>query len=475
MNKILFQGFEWYLTQEDHLWDFYVQEAKALRDIGIGMVWLPPAYKGSSGLNDTGYGVYDNYDLGEFDQKGTVATKYGTKDQYLRAIKALQEQGIDVIADIVLNHKMGADETEQVEATRVNDDNRLEQENSLTIEAWTKFNYASRNNSYSPFKWNYTHFTGTDYDNKTKEAGIFLFKDKQWDGDVDREKFNYDYLMGADVDYNNPDVIDETLRWGQWYIDTTQVNGLRLDAVKHIQFGFFKHWLSKLRESRDLFVVGEYWSDDLRAIHNYLNQESYSMSLFDVPLHFNLYRASSSNGEFDMSMIFEGTLVGNNPNYAVTFVDNHDSQPAQSLESWIEPWFKPMAYALILLRQEGTPCIFYGDYYGIPHNQIAPVREINTLLLLRKHNMFGQKYDYFDDPDIVGWSFTGDLEHPNSGFALVMSNRGAGEKRIFVGIENANKTYVDCLSNHPEPVIIDEDGNGTFSVNAGSISIYVKL
>ena len=49
---------------------------------------------------------------------------------------------------------------------------------------------------------------------------------------------------------------------------------------------------------------------------------------------------------------------------AVTFVENHDSQPLQALESVVEPWFKPLAYALILLRREGYPCVFYPDYYG---------------------------------------------------------------------------------------------------------------
>ena len=33
-----------------------------------------------------GYGVYDLYDLGEFDQKGTIPTKYGTKQEYLDAV-----------------------------------------------------------------------------------------------------------------------------------------------------------------------------------------------------------------------------------------------------------------------------------------------------------------------------------------------------------------------------------------------------
>ncbi len=39
------------------------------------------------------------------------------------------------------------------------------------------------------------------------------------------------------------------------------------------------------------------------------------------------------------------------PFHAVTLVANHDTQPLQALEAPVEPWFKPLAYALILLRK----------------------------------------------------------------------------------------------------------------------------
>ena len=54
---------------------------------GVTALWLPPAAKAQDGPNDVGYGVYD---LGEFDQKGPVRTKYGTKAEYLAAIAALR-------------------------------------------------------------------------------------------------------------------------------------------------------------------------------------------------------------------------------------------------------------------------------------------------------------------------------------------------------------------------------------------------
>jgi alpha-amylase len=58
---------------------------------------------------DVGYGIYDYFDLGEFDPKGSVRTKYGTREELLAAIKAAQKAGLQVYADIILNHKMGAD------------------------------------------------------------------------------------------------------------------------------------------------------------------------------------------------------------------------------------------------------------------------------------------------------------------------------------------------------------------------------
>ena len=105
-NGVMMQYFEWYLESDPHLWKLLKEDAKHLQEIGITAVWMPPAFKGIGGIHDVGYGVYDIYDLGEFDQKGTIRTKYGTKDEYLDAIEALHQYGLQVYGDIVLNHKM---------------------------------------------------------------------------------------------------------------------------------------------------------------------------------------------------------------------------------------------------------------------------------------------------------------------------------------------------------------------------------
>ena len=48
---------------------------------------------------------YDIWDLGEFEQKGSKRTKWGTKDELLQAIKVAKEHGIITYIDAVMNHK----------------------------------------------------------------------------------------------------------------------------------------------------------------------------------------------------------------------------------------------------------------------------------------------------------------------------------------------------------------------------------
>ncbi len=447
-NKTMMQYFEWYLPNDCNLWTNIIKVAPDLHKMGITSVWLPPASKSAGGINDTGYGVYDLYDLGEFNQKGSIRTKYGTKDEYISAIRALQLEGIQVLADIVLNHRMGADEMQDIIAYKVNPENRNEVLGDYrTISAWTKFNFEGRKNVYSDFKLDWSHFTSIDYDNYSKENGIFRFYGKHFSEDVDKELGNYDYLMGCDVDFNNLDTVDDLNKWGLWFLKETNVDGFRLDAIKHIRSSFYKKWLKTLKDSSDkeLFTVGEYFSTNIDSLLNYLNYNNQVDSLFDVPLHDHFKIASESGGHYDMSKIFENTLVGQRPSRAVTFVDNHDTEPGQALESWVMDWFKPLAYSMIMLRTSGIPCIFYGDYYGIPEKGIPPMKEfLDTIMLARKYLAYGEQKDYFDNPNIIGWTLEGDYYHQDSGLAVILSDGEGGAKQMNVGKNLAGQVLYDC-------------------------------
>ena len=475
INGTMVQYFEWYLQVEEGLWNKVAKEAENLEDLGITSVWLPPAFKGIGGKDEVGYGVYDLYDLGEFNQKGTIPTKYGTKDEYLRAIESLKRNGINVYADVVLNHKMGADREQEITANRCDWGNHnIEKEEIEKIKVDTKFTFPGRNNKYSDFKWNWTHFTGMDYNKRNGEKALFKFQDKEWNNLVDDEFANFDYLMGADLDFENPEVIEECKRWGLWYQKFTRVDGFRLDAVKHIDAGFYKEWIQYLRKmtNKELFTVGEYWSYDVQKLHKYLTQTGGTISLFDVPLHYNFYKAGTE-ANYDMRNLLTSTLVKENPAKAVTFVDNHDTQPGQALQSFVPEWFKPIAYSIILLRKEGYPCVFYGDLYGIPHDNIKPLDRIKTLLYLRKIKAYGVQHDYFDYNSVIGWTREGDNNHPNSGLAVIASNLYDAEKRMYIGKQFIGEKFIDALDNCPDVITIDDDGCGKFKVKGKSVSVWV--
>ena len=476
INGIIMQYFEWYMDCNQGLWNQIKENAEKLSKAGVTAMWLPPAYKGFGGKDEVGYAVYDVYDLGEFDQKGTIKTKYGSKDEYLEAIMALKQAGIESYADIVLNHKMGADALQTIPATKVEWGNHnAENAQKETVKVATKFTFPGRKHKYSDFEWNWTDFDGIDYNSATNENAIFKFINKKWGDEVDEEYGNYDYLMGADLDFGNPRVVKECTDWGKWYLDFTKVDGFRLDAVKHINADFYDKWIQDLREysKKELFAVGEYWSAEVDKLHRYITETEGKISLFDVPLHYNLYSASK-DPNYDLSKILEHTLVKENPCMAVTFVDNHDTQPGQALESFVEEWFKPIAYSIILLRNDGYPCVFYGDYYGISHNDIKPMEVLNTLMEVRKERAYGVQHDYFDNNNYIGWTQEGDEEHIKSGIAVVISNAGDGFKRMYVGTQNSGEEYIDVLGNYEEIVTVDDDGCANFSVKGKSVSVWVK-
>lgn len=490
-NPCMMQFFHWYYPADGNLWKHVTDEALHLSQLGISAVWLPPACKAGT-KGSVGYDLYDLYDLGEFDQKGSVATKYGTKEEYLQTINALHDVGMKAYADVILNHKAGADEAEEVKAFKVDPEDRNERISKIyKIKAFTKFTFPGRGNKYSPFKWNYQCFTGVDWDDNKKEKGIYKIINsygfsKKWETLLSGEKGNFDYLMFADIEFRNKAVRKELTNWGLWFLEITGIDGFRLDAVKHISVHFFPRWLKKLRKTtqKEIFTVGEHASD-IDLLLKYLDAIEGCMSLFDFPLHRKFDAASKEGGDFDLSKIFEGTLVNEAPDHSVTFVDNHDTQSFRQFDSPIENWFRPIAYALILLREDGYPCIFFPDLYGSQYTEkdqagndveikVPAVGELESMLIARKDYAYGYQRDYFDNPNLIGWVREGTDGKPSSGCAVLISNKEEGEKEMEIGKHHAGRTFKDITGKREDKVKVNKDGKGTFKVNAGSVSVWVR-
>jgi alpha-amylase len=488
--RTLLQFFHWYTPDGGLLWDEVTNKASELARMGITDVWLPPAYKGAGGASSVGYDTYDLFDLGEFDQKGTVATKYGDRSALARACQALNDNGVRAIHDVVFNHKMGADEKEAVQVCRVNAENRTQIDHEeFKALAYTRFTFPGRRGQHSKFVWDKQCFSGVDVIEQPDEAGVFKlvneYGEGQWNEQVDDELGNFDYLMGADVEFRNNAVYEELKYWGRWLSEQVPVGGFRLDAAKHIPAWFFRDWVGHMRDSidPDLFVVAEYWHPDMAALGSYLDLVDKQLMLFDVALHHNFHDASKQGAGYDISRIFDRSLVASMPDHAVTLVDNHDTQPLQSLEATVDPWFKPLAYSLILLREQGVPCVFYPDLFGASyrdkgddgneHDVHIPVIEcLPKLIEARNRFAHGPQTDYLDHPSCIAFVRHGTAEL--SGCVIVISNSDAGEKAIDLGHEAAGVSFRDYLGHRDEEIVVGHDGKASFPVHSGSVSVWVR-
>ncbi|KAJ6513236.1 alpha amylase [Mycena sanguinolenta] len=448
-NPLMIQFFTWdTLKTEQSWWNHLASEIPQLAAMGFTQVWIPPPNKAAH-PDGRGYDAYDLWDLGEFEQKGAVKTRWGTRDELLQACRVAAAHGIDIIIDAVLNHKLGADRFQKFLALPVNPQNRLEDAGPLReIDGWTAFDFKGRGEKYSSFQWTHEHFTGLDWDHRTRTQAIYKIAGKGrkgWSKHVAKELGNYDYLLGVDIDHRHPEVQKDLLTWGVWILETTGAVGFRLDAIKHFDRRFLFRFITHVRRQSQkprMFSVSEYWSGDKNHSH------------------------------YDLRNILNSTIVKERPNDAVTFVDNHD------LESWVDTNFKIQAYSLILLRPNGHPCVFYGDLYPNDEGYNPEIaQDLKLLIEARKKFAYGLCHDYFQDTKCIGFVRMGDSLHP--GCAVLLSNKEdptgnfTHTVRMFVGREHARMIFRAFLSPH-DSISIDADGWGEFLCPANRVQVWVR-
>lgn len=282
--------------------------------------------------------------------------------------------------------------------------------------------------------------------------------------------------MNADIDYNHPEVVEEMVNWGIWVAKELRLDGMRLDALKHIDGSFIEEFLKAVRAEvgKEFYAVGEYWKNDNQTLDEFLADLRYKTDLFDVTLHYNMNQASQNAHNYDLTHLLDDTLVKAHSTLAVTFVENHDSQAGSSLQSPVDDWFKPSAYALILLGKYGYPCIFYGDYYGVggkesPHHII-----LDKLIHIRRKYAYGEQIDYFDHPSTAGFVRLGEEDMPDSGLAVLISTGEDGFKEMNVGQQHKGEVWHEVTGNVKEEITIDENGNGKFIVHACKVAVWMK-
>jgi alpha-amylase len=548
-NGVMFQFFHWFLPASCQLWKSLAAEADNLRSAGVDAVWIPPPQKGRTGGYSNGYDVFDHFDLGEFDQQGTTPTKYGSKQELHDAVNALHgyrqtpaglvPRGVpyvQVYVDVVLNQKSGGDvDPDFWQAIRVSKDNRNDElwgsgyeRGEIEIKGYTSFRFTKRGGKYSTFEWRARHFDSVDTTNSIRQGGnafndpggryIYRFlhneqgydpQDKSFGTWVSLEKGNYEFLSDVDIDFGRYDVREELKYWGAWLEETIGADGLRLDAVKHYTANYAREFTGhvRARTGKALFTVGEYIDGGTGPLHAYLTQVTargdypQDMSLFDFPLRFKFKNCSWAQDQYDLRELNRGTLMAEQPAKAVTFVENHDYQYGRDVDSHVREWIKPIAYAYILLRAGGYPCIFYGDYYGIDaaldgRGQAAGKAYLDLLIQVRKQFALGEER-YYDDRNVAGWVRMGGVSGARGALAVVINTAREGVRAVNMDTGRANgrfyhlatikhggsyglggfivvRSAYDLYGDKSQALYTGPDGKADFVADSGCVSIWLE-
>ncbi|WP_051412161.1 alpha-amylase domain-containing protein [Halonatronum saccharophilum] len=508
VNQTLMQTFYWEMNEnvvteesteinyaddypeEANLWNLLADRAGELSDVGITSLWLPPASKafannigdGREVPADVGYGVYDLWDLGEFDQKDTVRTKYGTKDELEGALSAIHDAGMEAYFDIVFNHRMGADYIENVNT-----------QGHGEIEAWTGFDFEGRNTYYTQdkwdnlwhdFKWNqneYGVFTAVDWDARGEAEGVFLFEHKQW-GNVTHQD---DYLMGANVDYysgdwKNEKVIDEMKAWGEWIINDIGFDGFRMDATAHIDNRFISEWVKHVQDNtdKDVFFVAEAWIPDVAGYLQDVDEAGSGQLDYFRAFDFGLRDTFGQlrDGDLDLRNLNNAGLSGVGYGHrSVTFLDNHDTnrdEPNDYNQTPINNRAN-QAYTYILTRKHSIPTIFWKDYY-----QYGMKDTLDKLISARRNFAYGEAYEYGGNTEgVYVYTRAGLDEVEGTGLVMLISDYEDGSQAIMDGVYSGrpNTIYIDYTGNVDGIVETDNNGYGDFKVNPDSWSVWVPV
>ncbi|MCP4629627.1 MAG: DUF1939 domain-containing protein [bacterium] len=361
-GKVVLQAFWWDCWNDNYPQDWYTYLAKLsprLRELGFDGIWIPSPAKGNAGTNSMGYDIFDHHDLGDKDQKGTVATRFGDKDSLLRLIAVAHANRLEVYPDIVLNHVIGG-----------------EADPAAPDDKFKRFRYRGYSNPING-RWPKDHWNfhpNPDHACTT--------------GDWCEQHFGPD-ICYLDAEHggggNGRYMRDRGREWLVWLTKQLGADGFRFDAVKHYPAYVVEDLLfNALGKRIDYLAVGEYVGSR-QQLDSWAAETRNRAGTFDFALREALAEIVAAGGLFDMGSL--PNFQQKNRIKTVPFVNNHDtwrgshwdSEPGSNAHDdrsgdWrrnsgeLAPTINPdnpradVAYAAAF-AVDGSPMVYYEDLF----------------------------------------------------------------------------------------------------------------
>lgn len=445
-KKVILQAFWWdYWNSnfENSYANYLTELAPRLRELDINAVWVPPFVK-NTGTNSVGYSPFDFYDLGDKYQKGSVTTRFGTKDDVLRMIAVMHANGIEVIADAVLNHTVGAGGE--------NGGAGGEDPNAWD-DKWKNFRYVCYETPYKDGgqsdywnrkgRWpkNWQNFHANEAHKKNDDdwtAGHWGPDNCFYEGAYGQSSNVKGYNPAQGKNYMR----DQARDWIMWFKKQTAVDGFRWDAVKHFPDWVQQDLLYNVKYSlpdfakggEGMFSVGEFIGSK-GEIDNYCKGVQYAnggsefaMGGYDVPL-----RGAIKNGVIDgggygnlgsvvgeqIGMRYNDYGNGYKVHRSLNYINSHDTfrpivDDKGNYKDWdgynelgghADPFNQRMgmAYAAIM-AMDGNISVFIEDLFNLSNSnryshmpadeKALPVRDYLKNLIWCHQNLWFKYGDY---------------------------------------------------------------------------------
>ncbi len=283
-----------------------------IRGIGADAIYFSPVFE-----SDT-HG-YNTRDFRKID------CRLGSNEDFAEVCRSLHEAGIRVVLDGVFNH---------------------------VGRGFWAFQDVLKNRENSPYlNWFHIDLGG----NSNYNDGLWY---EGWEGNYDLVKLNL----------KNEEVVNHILESVRFWVETFDIDGLRLDVAYLLDHDFVRRLRSFCDGlKKDFFLVGEILHGDYKTLvndqmlHSCTNYECYkglyssfnSMNLFEI--NHSLLRQFGPEGW----TLYKGL-------HLMTFVDNHDVSRVASILT--NEKHLPLIYALAF-GMPGIPCIYYGSEWGAKGNK----------------------------------------------------------------------------------------------------------
>ncbi len=393
-QDVIMQGFYWNTHPGDVTnttsggiwWDTLATVAPQLSAAGFSTVWTPPPTKSFAGVWDMGYGMYDYFDLGSYLSKGTTRTRHGSRAQLDAMISAMHANNIKVMADVVLNHRGGADAEAPYQVNGFGSGYNVFMPPSNRIPGGPQ--HVHPTNQHPDLN--------PDYHNRIFFEDICHFNEADAFPPTNADGTPGSWFFGDPIITGS--MGDSLIMWGRWLVNNVGYDELRLDAVKHIDPWYIAKFLVETKNGAQPYAIGEsfeYNSSALVSYHNAVETSPNSgskpakISLFDFPLRGALKSVlNNTSGTTDLyntlgnaGLVWSTSMTGDD---VTTWLESHDTDRTGYVEDNTgcaipyggaclkfntEPDNDPvvsdkedMGYPF-LLAAEGRPVVFWKDWY----------------------------------------------------------------------------------------------------------------